>query len=136
LRTRARQLGFTLIEIVVAFVLLSVVLVTSFEIFTGGMRRAADLEDYSRALLLAQSKIAAAGTEEQFKEGETQGDTEDRRFHWTVSVRRSEEGAPGPGQPNNNPYALFHVAVHVGWTGADTRERSIALSTMGLGSRL
>lgn len=135
-RSRKREAGFTLIEIVVAFVMLALVLVTSFELFTGGMRRAADLEDYSRALVLAQSKLAAAGTEEPYKEGETQGETEDRRFRWSVAVRRTEEGAPGPGQPNNNPYALFRVDVRVAWAGADQRERSIAMGTLGLGSRL
>jgi len=134
--SRKRQRGFTLIEIVVAFVMLALVLVTSFEIFTGGMRRAAELEDYSRALLIAQSKIAAAGAEEPFKEGDTQGDTEDRRFHWIVAIRRTEEGMPAAGQPNNNPYVLFRVDVRVGWVGGDTRERSLALSTLGLGSRL
>ena len=40
-----RQLGFTLVEIVVAFVLLSAVLVTAFEIFSQGLRRASDLDD-------------------------------------------------------------------------------------------
>lgn len=133
---RRVQRGFTLIEIVVAFVLLSLVLVTSFELFTNGMRRAADLEDYSRALVVAQSQLAAAGTEEQLKEGDAQGDSDDRRFHWTVSIRRTDEGAPAQGQPNNNPYALFRIDVRVAWAGADTRERSIALSTMSLGSRL
>jgi type II secretory pathway pseudopilin PulG len=133
---RLRQVGFTLIENVVAFVMRSLVLVTSFEIFTGGMRRAADLEDYSRALLLAQSKLAATGTEEQLKEGDVQGDSEDRRYHWAVSVRRTDEGAPAAGQPNNNPYALFRVDVRVGWVGADSRERSMSLSTLALGSRL
>ena len=128
--------GFTLIEIVVAFVLLSLVLVTSFELFTNGMCRAADLEDYSRALLLAQSKLAATGTEEQLKEGDTQGDSEDRRFHWAVSVRRTDEGMPAQGQDNNNPYALFRIDVRVGWAGPDTREHSLSLSSMGLGSRL
>jgi general secretion pathway protein I len=131
-----RQRGFTLIEIVVAFVMLALVLVTSFEIFTGGMRRASDLEDYSRALLVAQSKLAAAGTEEQYREGETQGETEDRRFRWAVGIRRTEEGMPAAGQPNNNPYALFRVDVRVAWVGADSRERSLALSTLGMGSRL
>jgi general secretion pathway protein I len=133
--SRTRQAGFTLIEIVVAFVMLALVLVTSFEIFSGGMRRAAELEDYSRALLIAQSKLAAAGAEEQFKEGEVQGDSEDRHFHWAVAIRRTDEGMPAQGQPNNNPYALFRVDVRVGWVGADTRERSLALSTLGLGSR-
>ena len=48
---RARQSGFTLVEIVVAFVMLSLVLATSYQIFTTGMQRAGDLEDSSRALL-------------------------------------------------------------------------------------
>lgn len=130
------QGGFTLVEIVVAFVLLSLVLVTSFEIFTGGMRRASDLEDYSRALLIAQSKLASAGTEEPLKDGEVQGESDDRRFRWALAVRRTEEGAPGPGQANNNPYALFRIDVRVAWVGADTRERSMALSTLAMGSRL
>ncbi|MGE5097624.1 MAG: type IV pilus modification PilV family protein [Betaproteobacteria bacterium] len=134
--SRNRQVGFTLIEIVVAFVMLALVLVTSFEIFTGGMRRAGELQEYSRALELAQSKIAAAGTEEPFKEGETQGETEDGHFRWAVAVRRTDEGAPAQGQSNNNPYALFRVDVRVTWAGADSREHSIALATMGLGSRL
>jgi len=132
-----RERGFTLVEIVVAFVMLAVVLVTSFEIFTGGMRRAGDLEDYSRALVLAQSKLAAVGTEEQIKEGQSQGDTEDGRFHWAVDVRRSEEGAPAEGQvQNNNPYQLFHVDVRVAWAGADTRERTRPLTTLTIGTKL
>ena len=135
MRTRARQGGFTLIEIVVAFLLLSLVLMTSFEIFTGGMRRASDLEDYSRALLIAHSRLSAAGTEEQFKDGEAQGESDDRRYRWTTIIRRTDEGAPAPGQPNNNPYQLFRVDVSVSWAGADARERSLTLSTMGLGPR-
>jgi general secretion pathway protein I len=133
--TTHRQAGFTLIEVVVAFVMLALVLSISFEVFTGGMRRAGDLEDYSRALTLAQSKLGAAGTEEQIKEGETQGDTEDGRYHWTLSARHTDEGAPEAGQTNNNPYQLFHVEVRVDWRAADTRERSIAMSTLVIGSR-
>ena len=131
-----RSRGFTLVEIVVAFVLLSAVLVTGFEIFSQGLRRAGDLDDYSRALLIAQSKLAATGTEEQFAEGQWQGESEDRRFRWVVQVQRSEEGQAPPGQPANSAYQLFRVDVRVAWTGIDTRERSISLATLGLGSRI
>lgn len=131
-----RSRGFTLVEIVVAFVLLSAVLVTGFEIFSQGLRRAGDLDDYSRALLIAQSKLAATGTEEQFAEGQWQGESEDRRFRWVVQVQRSEEGQAPPGQPVNSAYQLFRVDVRVAWTGIDTRERSISLATLGLGSRI
>ena len=138
MRIEGRQAGFTLIEVVVAFVLLSLVLMTSFEIFTGGMRRASDLEDYSRALLIAQSRLSVAGTEEQFKEGEAQGESEDHRYRWTMVIRRTDEGAPPPGQGQptaNNPYQLYRVDVNVSWAGGDSRDRSLTLSTLGLGPR-
>lgn len=131
-----RQRGFTLIEIVVAFVLLSAVLVTGFEIFSQGLRRAGDLDDYARAIVIAQSKLAAAGTEEQFKEGQGQGESEDGRFRWTVVISRSDEGAGPPGQPANSAYQLFRVDVRVVWSGIDSREHSVALATLGLGSRV
>lgn len=113
--------------------MLSLVLVVGFEIFSTGLRRAGDLDDYSRALVLAQSKLAAAGTEEQFKEGQSQGETEDRRFHWAVGISRTDEGLPDP-KPPVSVYALFRVDVKVEWMGADSRPRSLSLSTLGLGS--
>src|SRR4029453_1870799 len=97
-RSAKREAGFTLVEVVVAFVMLSLVLAPAFEIFSRGLARAGDLEDYSRALVVAQSKLAAAGVEQTIAEGETQGETEDRRFGWTVSVKRTDEGVP-EGQP-------------------------------------
>jgi len=129
------QRGFTLVEIVVAFVLLSAVLMTGFEIFSQGLRRAGDLDDEARALVIAQSKLAAAGTEELFKEGSWQGQSEDGRFHWTLVVQRTDEGSAGPGQPVNNAYQLYRVDVRVEWTAIDSRTRAVELATLGLGSR-
>ena len=133
-RSAKREVGFTLVEIVVAFVLLAGVLAVGFEIFSSGLRRAGDLDDQARALVIAQSHLAAAGTEELFKEGETRG--EDGRFRWSVTIQRSDEGTGQPNQPPNSAYQLFRVDVRVEWTGIDTRARSVSLSTLGLGSRV
>jgi general secretion pathway protein I len=130
-----RERGFTLVEIVVAFVLLSAVLMTGFEIFSTGLRRAGDLEDEARAIVIAQSKLAAAGAEDRFKDGDSQGQSEDGRFRWTVAIRGTEEGAGPPGQPVNNAYQLFRVDVRVEWSTVDSRTRSIELATLGLRSR-
>ena len=92
-RSAKRAAGFTLIEVVVAFVLLALVLSVSFEIFTTGFAREALLEDQSRALVIAQSRLAETGVEENLKEGEAHGESEDRRFQWTVNVKRSDEGS-------------------------------------------
>jgi general secretion pathway protein I len=134
MRPRA-QSGFTLIEVVVAFVMLALVLSVSFEIFSTGMARASDLEDRSQALVIAQSKLDSAGAEEALAEGDVSGESDDRRFQWTLSVRRYEE-APEPGKTAPaGTYQLFRVDSRVAWHGADTREHSLALATLALGAR-
>jgi len=131
------QGGFTLIEIVVAFVLLALIFSTSFEVFSSGMRRAADLEDRSRAVVIAQSRLAVTGMEEQLKQGTVQGASEDGRFHWAVAVTPTEEAMPPPDQPQPGPgtFMLYRVDVRVDWTGADQRAHTYALAGAAIGGR-
>jgi general secretion pathway protein I len=131
-----RQRGFTLIEVLVAFVLLSLVLATSFELFTTGMRRAVDLEERSRALAVAQARMASAGVESPLKEGSTAGQTEDGKYRWTVTITRSAEGAAEAHQPIATPYGLYRIETVVTWRGADERDQSFSLATLELGSIL
>ena len=130
-----RTAGFTLIEVVVAFVLLSTVLTLGFEIFSDGLRRTGDLEDRSRAVVIAQSKLDAAGMEQPLADGVTSGESEDRRYRWTLSIARSEETDGAPGQPLSSAYALFRVEARIDWDGADGRARSYSLATLRLGPR-
>jgi general secretion pathway protein I len=129
-----RERGFTLIEVVVAFVLLSLVLATSFQIFTTGLARAGALDDRSRALAVAQSQLSLAGMDQPLKEGESRGETEDRRFRWTTTITPSDD-RPDPSRPVQSAFALFHVAVRVDWQGPDQHDHSLALATLGLGMR-
>jgi general secretion pathway protein I len=137
LATRRRgQAGFTLIEVVVAFVLLSLVLSAGFEVFTTGMRRAVDLEERSRALAIAQSRLAAAGSELALKEGQAVGQSEDGKYRWTLTIARSDEGRADANQPLHSPYGLWRVEAVVTWRGADDRDHSFSLATLELGSIL
>jgi len=131
---KGRGAGFTLIEVVVAFVLLALVFSTGFEIFSQGMSRAGTLEERSRALDVARSCLNDAGMEQSLKEGVTQGDAEDPRFHWTTTVTRYEEN-PDPSHPITSAYALYRVEAKVDWHGGDGKDHSFALSTLQLGSR-
>jgi general secretion pathway protein I len=119
---------------VVAFVLLALVLATSFEIFSTGMARAGDLDDRARALVVAQSRLAITGADEALKEGVASGETEDRRFQWTVTVRRSDEATPGA-KPPTSAYALYRIDVRVAWRGADTREHAMDMATLSVGPK-
>ena len=119
-----RARGFTLIEVVVAFALLALVLATVFEVFSAGLARSSELD-------IAQSKLAAVGVEEALREGETRGESQDRRFQWVVRVAKTDEGVD-PGKPAASIYALYRVDVVVGWKSADGRDRSEKLSTLAI----
>ena len=130
------QRGFTLIEVVVAFVLLALVLSVSFEIFSTGMARASDLDDRARALVVAQSRLAATGAEEALKEGVASGESEDRRFQWTTTVRRADDASLSTdGSVPQSAYALYRIDVHVAWRGADAREHAMDLSTLSAAAK-
>ena len=128
-----RQVGFTLIEVVVAFTLLAVVFAAGFEIFSTGMSRAADLELDAQALGIAQSRLAAAGTEELLKEGEARGETDDHRFRWATTITRSDE--IDHAKQLTGPYVLYRVQTRVDWRTETGRDRDITLATLVLGSR-
>jgi general secretion pathway protein I len=126
------QKGFTLIEIVVAFVMLSMVLATSYQIFTSGLQRAGDLEDSSRALLIAQSQIAQASLGENFEQGTTSGESEDRRFRYSVQIAAYDEGAE-LGSRLQQTFTPVRIAVHVAWTTGGAKERQLDLATLVIG---
>ena len=109
-----RQRGFTLIEIVIAFVLLSLILATSYQIFSTGMQRAGDLDDYSRALEIAQTQLAQAGVNETFDEGQTSGQSDDQRFRWTVSIAAFDDGTDPAKRVLATNFPI-RIAVHVTW---------------------
>jgi len=126
-----RDRGFTLIEVVVAFVLLTLVLSTAFEVFSAGLARAAELDNRATALAIAQSQLAAAGLEQPLKEGETRGESADRRFQWVVRIAKTDPGTD-PSKPAPSIYALYRIDVVVGWRSADGRDRRQSLSTLAI----
>jgi general secretion pathway protein I len=127
---RKRQAGFTLIEIVAAFVILTLVLATSYQIFSAGLQRAGDLEDYTHALAVAQSQIALSSTGDSFPEGQTGGDSEDRKFHWTVTTSKYDE--PGQSNPVIQAFYAVRIAVHVTWRNGADRDKQLDLATLVL----
>ncbi len=130
----SRQRGFTLIEVVVAFVLLALVMSTALEIFSAGLARAGRLEERSQALVIAQARLATAGVEEVLKEGVTSGESEDRKYQWTVTVTRTGEGED-PAKPAPSVYALYRIEARVTWRGADAREQALTLATLAVWTR-
>jgi general secretion pathway protein I len=128
------QSGFTLLEVVVAFVVLSLVLTVVFEVFSTWLSRTASLSERSQALAIAQSRLAGVGFEDAVKEGEAGGESEDRRFRWRLRVERYGERTEA-GAPVQSTYSLYRAESSVAWRGADGKEHALAIANLHLGPR-
>ena len=123
--------GFTLIEIVVALLVLSIASAVIFEGVSVGFRNARTADDFAQAVLIAQSKLAPTGVADPLTEGVTSGEELDK-YSWTVTIDAIAatplaEDAPEKLQP-------FFVAVDVVWSDGGT-ERTVSLSTLRLATK-
>lgn len=121
----------TLIEVLVAFVILSLSMGVIMQIFFGGMRNARLAEGYSRAVFLAESKLAAVGIEQPLISGETAGEFKPD-LSWRVIVTPSDD--PDTSVPLATPVQLYQVRVVVKWSD-EGRARQVELGSLRLGPR-
>ena len=123
-----RQSGYTLIEVLVAFMILALALTVLMRIFSGGLRNVSVSSDYAVATLIAESRLAAAGIDVPLAPGEMSG-TEGERFEWTVSV---QDYQPWPGYRSaTKGVDAYRVTVTVEWPHGDNTRR-VGLSTIRL----
>ena len=74
------QVGFSLLEVLAAFVILALVATALFRLFGGALGNAGVAEDASRAVLVAQRRLDAARGE--LGAGSSSG-TEEDKYAWT-----------------------------------------------------
>ena len=123
--------GFTLLEILVAFTVMAVLLTVLLQVFSSGLRGAELGDQYTRAVLLAQSKMASLEAEEHgLKLGERAGRFDDT-YAWRSEVTAYRTDAYL--QPEELAVHVYPVMamVEVTWqTGG--RQRSVYLKTLRL----
>jgi general secretion pathway protein I len=124
-RARAER-GFTLLEILVAFIVLAIVGGSLLQLFQGGMRNLAHSTDYSHAALLARSKLSELEAYPEVAPGEQTGDF-DERYRWRLRVApyQDPDGAPAAA----SGVELMTAELSVSW-GEDREERSITVETL------
>ena len=123
-----RNRGYTLVEVLVAFLILALALTVLLRIFSGGLRSVSVSSDYAEAVMIAETRLAMAGLNERLIAGETSG-MESGRFQWTRQVaeyRPSSEYEAMTAEANG-----FYVTVTVSWPNG-ARQRSIDVSTVKL----
>ena len=133
-RTRSplAEAGFTILEVLVAFVVLAVTLATLMQVFSGGLREAQVADEYARAAQFARARLAAVTATERIEEGTTSG-TEDG-FAWTLAVspydEREEIADIDRGKDYGLRVRLVKVESSVAWHAADGRDRNVRLATL------
>lgn len=133
---RTGDAGFTLIEVLVALVIVGLTLAALASVFGSGLlgQRAAGAAE--TALALAQEKLAAAGVAKPLRRGESDG-VFAGRYAWRVAVAKyrdkaeNKEGFDAPRLPN---LRLYRVAVTVTWRQG-RRAKTLRLATLRLGPR-
>lgn len=128
MRARRSQKGYTLIEVLVAFMILALALTVLLRIFSSGLRNVSVASDYAQATLIAESRLATAGIDNTLAVGET-GGMEQERFRWTRVV--SDYEPAGDYRPVVRGVHAYHVEVTVSWPHGD-RTRRVELSTIKL----
>lgn len=128
-RRSARPLGsagFTLVEVLVAFVIAAIGLQLAFALFATHTRLLDSGLRQRRAVTLADSLLARVGTEIAVQPGTTRG-VFDPQYRWCLRV------VPFPrGDADTHPaVAPYDVAVEVAWPGW-LADRSIRLRTLKL----
>lgn len=118
----ARQRGFTLIEIVVAFAILALGLGIAMQIASGAMRNARHAATRTDAALYAQTLLDGVGVGERLEEGESSGDFNDQ-FKWRLDATKYEVESETPMEPGMSPVQLYRLELVVSWeTGGKEQE--------------
>ena len=130
MRIKRPDAGFTLIEVVVAFVVAALVLVAAMRLFGGAFDGSARAERMSVALVGAESTMESVGTAIPFKLGTQRGLLQSGLSWQTTITPYTGLSATSLGRL---PVAAFDVEVRVRWAGSD--RDSVTLRTLKIAKR-
>jgi general secretion pathway protein I len=96
------QRGFSLVELIAAFVIFALAFGVLMQILTSSLRNTAQATDYTRASLWAQSLLDTEGVGEALQEGSRSGNFDDR-YSWQLHIAKIDppETVQAGGTPGN-----------------------------------
>jgi len=135
IRLRQRSGGFTLLEVMLAFVIFALSFATVLEIMAGSMRSVGRASDDTEVALLAQSLMDLVGNEIPVEEGEY-SDTAMDHYNWQMNItfydaggESGEEGMSTQELADMSGIELYRVDLYMDWeTGR--RQREMHFSTI------
>ena len=140
--TRARrQGGFTLLEVMLAFVVLAAALGLLLGMLSRGLKQVTAAQAETEATLHAASLLDELGTLEPIAAGTRQGSFERGRYRWRLDIAPAQDPAPPPppeegaaqpqAVPTDSAPVLYRVRLDVEW-GAATPAQQLHFETLRL----
>ncbi|WP_374604260.1 prepilin-type N-terminal cleavage/methylation domain-containing protein [Arenimonas sp.] len=135
------QRGFSLIEVMISFVLLAVALGILVAILGGGLAQVRQADDATGATLLAESLLAEVGVLGPIEPGSTRGESADGRYRWTLEVSEVPDPAPASenlqgletvelaGRVQAAAPVLYQLQLDVRW-GQDEYQRELRFASL------
>jgi general secretion pathway protein I len=135
---RQRNAGFSLLEVLAAFVILALVATALFRLFSGSLQNASAAEEWSRALMIAESQLEVAASALPLKETTERGVDSTGSIQWETRV---VPYVPPDTSPDTERAAellgtrLLRVTTDVRFPAAIKGERTLSLTTVKLAQK-
>jgi len=131
LGSRPQQGGFTLLEVLLAFVVFAMSFAVTLEILTGATRNTARAREYTESTLIAHSLMDQVGLDIPLEAGATY-EGEEGRYRWELAIFDFEgvaENSRSIELTDLTGIELLAVECQVSW-GEGERERSQTFNTV------
>jgi len=130
-QSRQGSRGFTLLEVMLAFVIFALSFAVVLEIMAGSMRSVRRASDDTEVALFAQSIMDLVGNEIPIEEGEYSG-TGMERYDWQLDITLYESGGEQEGTQElaeMSGIELYRVDLGIDWESG-RRQRDFQFSTI------
>jgi general secretion pathway protein I len=114
--------GFTLLEVMMAFVILAIAMGAIVAMLSRGLGQVSRSENASEAALYAQSMLDTLGVLEPLQTGQRQGEFGGGRYRYTLVVEPTQDPSPRVPTPvpvdpvqTANAAKLFRIEMTVSW---------------------
>jgi general secretion pathway protein I len=137
-RRRHADAGFSVLEVLVAFVIVALVVTALFRLFGGALGNAAAADEWTRAMLVAQSRLTLAASTTPLRVTNDAGSETDGKLRWRTSVLPYVPPDANPDLERASETMttrLYRINVDVSFAGGDGRDRTVSLSTLKIGER-
>jgi general secretion pathway protein I len=123
--------GFTLLEVLIAFVIAALALAVMFKVTTDSLQESAISARYEEAVVRAKSHLAMAAHGGSLMPGNWSGD-DGGGYRWQIQIRPVAQANPSSTSGSQVPIALYSVSVSVSWSEGD-HTREVRLDTEQIG---